>query len=191
MKTLQQIFDKLEENDISIYEYKENKILCGYELNTYTNGGVNQLVFIDFRDTELDSKNPNHFLKLFKNRVNDIDIDDEIEVNRQNNNYKNTFSISESVEDFTDWKIKLQSIFSTKKESRQRQFEQVKDKLESAVSNIEDILELMPVKGNSSNDCQRTHLQQLINEFSHGVNGIEIKDFKPNEYSGDYKLSYS
>lgn len=39
MKTLGEIFDICTENDIAIDLYHEDEKLCGYELNTYTNGG--------------------------------------------------------------------------------------------------------------------------------------------------------
>ena len=98
---------KLENANISIYDYKEDGKLCGYELNTYTNGGLNQIVFVDFRDTD---KNPNKvadFKELFLERVKSIDIDDEIEVNRQNKEYCQVFTIRESLEDIEEWKQEL------------------------------------------------------------------------------------
>ena len=91
----------------SIDEYVENDKLCGYEMNTYTNGGVNQVVFLDFRDTGLDPKKLEDFLKVFEDRINSIDIDNEIEVNRYSESYKNNFSMQDSLEDFTDWKESL------------------------------------------------------------------------------------
>lgn len=45
MKTLNKIIEILEQSGIQINDYKEDKKLCGYELNTYTNGGVNMIVF--------------------------------------------------------------------------------------------------------------------------------------------------
>lgn len=50
MKAVKKIIDKLEECNIQVYPYTEDKKLLGYELNTYTDGGVNQLVFLDFKD---------------------------------------------------------------------------------------------------------------------------------------------
>lgn len=191
MKTLQQIFDRLEESNINIYEYKEGKNICGYELNTYTDAGVNQILFIDFRDTGLNPKKANDFLKLWNDRIESIDIDEELRIHLEDKRYRNEIGAVIGAQDFKDWKLNLQSIFSTKKESRQRQFEQVKDKLYSQIQEIESILELIPKKGDTSIDCQRTGIQQKINEIDSLVNGLTIKDFKPNEYSTDFKLSYS
>ena len=104
---MKQIFKKIENANISIDEYKEGKKLCGYELNTYTNGGVNQIVFIDFRDTKKKPKNAGDFKELFLERVESIDVDEEIELHRQDKAYKQAFTISQGLKDFTDWKEEL------------------------------------------------------------------------------------
>ncbi len=76
--------------------------------------------------------------------------------------------------------------------SQQRQFEQTIEKLKSHIFEMEDIIkELMPIKGNSINDCQRTYLMLRIKDLKFAINGIDIEDFTPNSYSGDFKLSYS
>jgi hypothetical protein len=109
MKTLKQIFDILENKNISIDNYKEGNKLCGYELNTYTDRGVNQIIFLDFRDGG-NPKKANDFIEKFSSRINDIDIDDEIESNRQDKLYRANFSIRQSVEDFESWKEDLEEI---------------------------------------------------------------------------------
>ena len=93
--------------NISVYNYKEDGKICGYELNTYTNGGLNQIVFIDFRDT---NKNPNKiadFKEAFLERVNSIDTDEEVELNRQNKAYCDAFTLRESLDDIEVWKKEL------------------------------------------------------------------------------------
>jgi hypothetical protein len=104
---MKNIFDKIEASGISIYEYKEDKKLCGYELNTYTDGGVNQPIFIDFRDTDKNPKSENDFKELFLARINSIDIDEEIEINRQDKTYKQAFTLTQAVKDFKNWKNNL------------------------------------------------------------------------------------
>jgi hypothetical protein len=104
---MKKIFDKIEAANILINEYKEGGKLCGYELNTYTDGGVNQIIFIDFRDTDKDPKSEKDFKELFLARVNSIDIDEEIEMNRQDKTYKQAFTISQAVKDFTAYKKDL------------------------------------------------------------------------------------
>jgi len=111
MKTLQQIFDIIENNNISIYEYKENKKLCGYELSTYTDGGVNEIIFLDFRNEEQDPKNVNDFLKEFESWINCETIDEKIDRNRQDIRYKEDFTIKESLKDFKNFNKTLRSLF--------------------------------------------------------------------------------
>ena len=101
---MENIISKIEAAGISIYEYTENDKLCGYELNTYTDGGVNQIIFIDFRRTDKDPKNENDFKELFAERINSIDIDEEIEMNRQDKSYKAAFTLTQAVTDFRNWK---------------------------------------------------------------------------------------
>jgi hypothetical protein len=104
---MKNIKSKIGKAGISIDEYKEDKKLCGYELNTYTEGGVNQIVFIDFRDTKKDPKKAKDFKELFVERINSIDIDEEIELNRQDKRYRDDFTLRESLDDFEAWKKSL------------------------------------------------------------------------------------
>lgn len=126
---------KLEDANIQVFEYKESGKLCGYELNTYTDCGVNQIVFVDFRDTTLNPKSGKDFIEAYTKRVKDIDIDEEIQMNRQNKNYVENFSLEVSVQDFKDWKENLLNIFNDKT-PQQRQFEQVVDKLRSQLERV-------------------------------------------------------
>jgi len=109
-KTLKQILDTIESKKFSFYNYEENGKLCGYELNTYTAGGVNQIIFLDFRNEEKDVENVNEFIEEFNSYVNNIDIDEEIELNRQNKNYKDNFTLRQSLNDFEQWKSELKEI---------------------------------------------------------------------------------
>jgi hypothetical protein len=190
MNTINKIISRLEQSNIQVSEYKENKKLCGYELNTYTDAGVNMIVFVDFRDTEMNPKNAKHFIEIFNERVNSVDIEEEIGYLRQDKSYMQQIGTEVGYQDLKDWKENLLNIFSTKT-PEQRQFEQVVDKFRSTIVELERIVELMPTKGNSSNDCQKINILHHINVLDHCINGIELEDFTPNEYSHDFKLSYS
>lgn len=188
--TISQIIDKLENANIQVYEYKENNKLFGYELNTYTNCGVNQIIFIDFRNTDKNTKSGKDFIELYNERVKDIDIDEEIQTNRQDKNYTDNFSLEISVKDFKDWKENLLNVFSSKT-AQQRQFEQVVDKLRSQLAQMEKTIEMIPRKGNNTATCQRTAISNYLGGLDHCINGIELEDFTPNEYSNNFQLSYS
>jgi len=193
MKTVNEIIERLEESNIRIENYKEKNKLCGYELDTYTDCGVNQIIFLDFRDSELDPENAKDFLQVFKDTIEIINVDEEIELNRQDKTYSNDFSIKVSLKDFEDWKENLENIFpnSSKKTAQQRQFEQTVDKFKSSIDNLNSILELMPTKGGVPEDCQKMNILSTICLLDRCVNGIEIEDFTPNEHSENFKLSYS
>lgn len=193
MKNINQVIKRLNECNITVDTYKENNKICGYELNTYTDTGVNQILFIDFRDSEMNPKNAKHFIKLFNENVNDIDIDEEIKNLINDKRYMQEIGLTVGLQDLKDWKANLQNIFTetNKKKSQQRQYEQVKDKLQTLLQQMQDELKLMPTKGNSKNDCQKINILHHLNELDSCVNGIKLEDFTPNEYSGDFKLSYS
>ena len=65
------------------------------------------------------------------------------------------------------------------------------DKFRSTIMELEKIVELMPTKGNSMKDCQKINILHHINELDHCINDRELEDFPPNEYSQQFKLSYS
>ncbi len=109
MTTIDKIIDIIEENEISIHNYTEDNKLCGYELSTYTKGGVNEVIFLDFRDNK-DPNNPKHFVEKFEEYIENYLIDEQIDIYRQDAKYVNDFSISDSLEDFKSFKKNLQSI---------------------------------------------------------------------------------
>jgi len=192
MKSIKEITSHLEQLNIQVHEYKEDKKLCGYELNTYTDCGVNQIIFLDFRDSKMNPKKAKDFIEKFNERVDSIDVDEEVEMNRQSDAYKRNFSLTVSIQDFKDWKEGLRQVFAVnKKTPQQRQFEQVVDKLRSQLAEMEETLEMMPRKGNNTATCQRTNISNYLGGIDSCINGIVLQDFTANEYSGDFKLSYS
>lgn len=108
-KTIEQVIEQLEQNNISVYPYEEEGKLCGYELNTYTPAGVNEIIFLDFRDKG-DAKSVSDFKKEFKSYMNDRTIDERIDTNRQNEAYKRDFTLSESLKDFKQWERDIKKL---------------------------------------------------------------------------------
>ena len=80
---------------------EQNGIQCA-EVESWTDGGVDMIIWL------------NPFTKEeFIDYVKDFDIDEEIERNRQNKEYRTDFTLSQSVNDFTKYKrglIKLSQI---------------------------------------------------------------------------------
>lgn len=67
----------------------------GYELKTWTNGGVNMIITLE--------KNGDTLLEQLKEYIDNFDIDSEIDMYRENEEYRNNFTIKESLEDFESY----------------------------------------------------------------------------------------
>lgn len=55
-------------------------------------------------------------------------------------------------------------------------YEDVKHSLVSAVSQIENIIDVLPSKGNTSSDCQKLNIQMTLNDLEHKANGLTLMD---------------
>lgn len=66
----------------------------GMEMETWTDGGVNMLVWLE---------NEDNLLEDFKEFVENFDVDYEIELHREGESYRNAFSLRESLNDFEDY----------------------------------------------------------------------------------------
>lgn len=110
MTTIEKIIGKIEKKGIQVNPYTENEVLCGYELNTYTDGGVNEIIFLDFRYQGKSATNVNDFLEEFKDYMTYLSIDDRIESNRQNAGYRKDFTLKQSIKDFTKWEKSLNKL---------------------------------------------------------------------------------
>ena len=67
----------------------------GYELETWTNEGVDMIINIE--------KNGDTLLEQLKEYIDNFDIDSEIDMYRENEEYRNNFTIKESLEDFESY----------------------------------------------------------------------------------------
>lgn len=74
------------------------------ELESWTDGGVDMFICI-FKDENID------YLEQFKNYIDDFDIDEQIDLYRQDEQYRKEFSISKSLKDFEGYLKKLRKIY--------------------------------------------------------------------------------
>ena len=81
---------KILENHFSIFENESN-----YELETWTNEGVDMVITI--------KKDGGTLLEQLTEYIDNFDIDSEIDMYRENEEYRNNFTIKESIEDFEDY----------------------------------------------------------------------------------------
>ena len=98
--TTENLKNFFEEKDFNVHLTEQDGNQCA-EVETWTNGGVNMILWL----------NP-FSIEEFEQRVNDFDVDEEIELHRQGQDYKNAFTIKESVKDFQDFHIRLKDVFS-------------------------------------------------------------------------------
>ena len=82
----------LEEHGIHVNIVKENGETCHAELETFTDGGVNMLIYLD-----------PFTLEEFNLFCQEFDIEEEVDLHRQSQDYRRAFTISESVMDFTNF----------------------------------------------------------------------------------------
>lgn len=95
VKKLQNFF---EEEGFNVHLFEQDKMQCA-EVEKWTNGGVDMIfTLMPFTAAQ------------FIERVEDFDIDEEIDLHRQGQDYKNAFTIRESVDDFTDFHNGLKEV---------------------------------------------------------------------------------
>lgn len=82
--------------------YEDDNII---QLESWTDGGVDMVIYID-KNEKIDH------LQQFKKFIDNFDIDEEIEIHRQNEQYKKDFTISESLEDFTNYLNELKELYN-------------------------------------------------------------------------------
>lgn len=66
----------------------------GFEMETWTDGGVNMIVYLE---------NEKGLLEDFKDYVKYFDIEEEIDLHREEKDYKSAFTLKQSLKDFEDY----------------------------------------------------------------------------------------
>lgn len=107
---LESIINTLESFDFRVSITSENGMNCGIEIETWTNGGVNMIHSIYFFEDYQDLYDKDNINKKLQEIYENFSIDDEIDLHRQNDSYKNNFSISQSLEDFTEYQTRLKDL---------------------------------------------------------------------------------
>ena len=98
--TIENLKNFFEEKDFNVHLNEQDGVQCA-EIETWTNGGVNMIMWL----------NP-FTIEEFTQRVDDFDVDEEIELHRQGQDYKNAFTIRESLKDFEDYHNRLKDVLS-------------------------------------------------------------------------------
>jgi len=99
MKTIK-LKNFFEKNGFNVYLTKQGDVQCA-EVEKWTNGGVDMVIWL----------NP-FTIDEFKNYVNNFDVDEEIDLYRQDKYYRSVFTISQSLADFTLFHNHLKDVLS-------------------------------------------------------------------------------
>ena len=96
--TIDQLTDFFEENGFNVYQFEQDGQQCA-ELERWTTGGVDIIItLIPFTRQE------------FYRYVDDFDVDNQIDNYRQDKQYKDVFTISQSLADFTEFHTMLKEV---------------------------------------------------------------------------------
>lgn len=88
MKSTEKLQAFFEENDFIVHLFEQDNMLCG-EIEKWRTGGVDMNIsLMPFSE------------ESFIEYVNGFDVDEEIDLHRQDERYKNDFSITKSLDDF-------------------------------------------------------------------------------------------
>ena len=92
------------EDNFKIYEDEDQ-----LELEQWTNGGVDMIIYV-YKNKDI--------IEQLQDYVDNFDIDDEIDMYRQDKSYRDNFRITESVKDFEDWIKYIKTIINVLKEGK-------------------------------------------------------------------------
>ena len=107
LENIEKTFEAFNYNVNFIYG---NGMISGMEIETWTDGGVDMIHTFYFCDDFQDIYDIENVKKQLQEIFNDFSIDDEIDLYRQDKNYKNNFTIRQSLEDFTEYQKRLEDL---------------------------------------------------------------------------------
>ena len=84
------------ERELLVELFNINESAYELELESWTDGGVDMFISID-------KTSDNNLLEQLERFVENFDIDEEIDIHREDANYKRNFTIRESINDFENW----------------------------------------------------------------------------------------
>lgn len=101
----------IEKNGTEYFEYSqtENQFKF-FKIETWTNGGVDMIHTFYFYDDYQEIYDKDNVKEKLNELLNNFSIDDEIDKHRQDVHYKRTFTISQSLKDFTEYKKQLENL---------------------------------------------------------------------------------
>ena len=151
------------ERELLLELFNINESAYGLELESCTDGGVNMLIGID-KDSDYD------LLAQLEQFVENFDIDEEIDIQRQDTYYRRKFTIKESIRDFENWVDYIEECISKLKEYNNEDEEEVEyEPLETlkgvGVKDTENGIEIM-LMGMTSGLLQKYEIIMNIKNYN-------------------------
>lgn len=109
--------EKMNDKQIKILKkYFETTLLTSnygkvLELEQWTDGGVDMIIYVDLSEKNI--------IEGLEEYLHNFDIDEEIDIYRQDKHYRDNFKITESVKDFEDWVLYVENVVKKLKEVEQ------------------------------------------------------------------------
>lgn len=107
---LDSIIKTLEDFNFIVHLSSENGINNEIGIESWTDLGVNMIEYISFNEDYHDIYMPEKVNDKLQEIFNTFSIDDEIDLHRESLDYKNAFSINESLKDFENYKNILENL---------------------------------------------------------------------------------
>lgn len=111
MKNLNDKQKQILEDNFNIYDEIYSDGTC-MELEAWTDGGVDMIITIDYEKD---------IIKGLENYLDNFDVDEEIDIYRQSEDYRSAFRITESVKDFENWVKFIEDIIKQLKEAEENE----------------------------------------------------------------------
>ena len=151
------------ERELLLKLFNINESAYGLELESCTDGGVNMLIGID-KDSDYD------LLAQLEQFVENFDIDEEIDIQRQDAYYRRKFTIKESIRDFENWVDYIKECISKLEEYNNEDEEEVEyEPLETlkgvGVKDTENGIEIM-LMGITSGLLQKYEIIMNIKNYN-------------------------
>ena len=151
------------ERELLLELFNINESAYGLELESCTDGGVNMLIGID-KDSDYD------LLAQLEQFVENFDIDEEIDIQRQDAYYRRKFTIKESIRDFENWVDYIEECISKLEEYNNEDEEEINyEPLETlkgvGVKDTENGIEIM-LMGATSGLLQKYEIIMNIKNYN-------------------------
>jgi len=147
-----------------------------------TKGGQAVLIRFQYRDAANNKDVFDHLIDLEEypetiELVTDFYADGEAEITmgQYGSPYRNDFFGSTIHPDLYDQEID-HNVLSIEKISYVTHIDEFKKQAENLIDKFQELIELLPQKGDTTETCQRLTLQQALNELSYAVNGTTQND---------------